>query len=153
MPPFEILTYGTDRCSRKASQTKIEPYKLSDGKSLYLLIQPAGGKYWRWKYRIAGKEKLLALGVYPEIPLADTRKARDEACQTLRDGVDPAEQRKHHKRLRKIQAANSFEAIARQWHDKQAGRWSDSHTKKVMHSFERDILPRIAHRPITRPKC
>ena len=140
----------TDAAARQA-KPKSKPYKLSDGKSLYLLIQPTGGKYWRWKYRIAGKEKLLALGVYPEI--ADTRKARDEACQTLRDGVDPAEQRKRHKRLRKIQAANSFEAIARQWHDKQAGRWSDSHAKKVMHFFERDILPRIAHRPITRPKC
>lgn len=79
----------TDVAIRRA-----KPQKLADGGGLYLLITTAGAKSWRWKYRVAGKEKLLTLGLYPEVTLAMARDAREDARRLLRSGVDPGQQRK-----------------------------------------------------------
>lgn len=104
----------TDTTIKTAKPTDKE-YKLADGGGLYLLVKPNGGKYWRLKYRYLGKEKLLALGVYPEVSLRDARLKRDTAKKRLEDGQDPSEVKKEEKRLSILQSENTFEAIANEW--------------------------------------
>jgi len=92
-------------------------YKLADEGGLYLLIKPDGARYWRFKYRFAGKEKLLAFGVFDEVSLAEARERRDDAKKLLRDGVDPGADRKARKLQDKHAAANSFKPWPRNgWH-------------------------------------
>ena len=91
----------SDTACRNA-KPKEKPYKLSDEKALYLEVMPTGAKYWRLKYRIAGKEKRLALGVYPEVSLAEARNKRDEARKQIADGIDPSESKQEAKRIAKI---------------------------------------------------
>jgi hypothetical protein len=90
--------------------------KLSDSDGMYLLITPNGGKYWRLKYRYEGKEKLLALGTYPEISLAEARQRRDEARRQVAHDIDPGPVKKAQKASRANSDANSFEVVAREWH-------------------------------------
>ncbi len=104
--------------ARNAKPTE-KPYRLAAGGGLYLEVMPSGSKYWRWKYRFAGKEKRLALGVFPEVSIADAGKRRDEARAQLRAGVDPSLQRKMTRRAERAAAANSLEAMAREWLGKQ----------------------------------
>jgi hypothetical protein len=98
------------------AKPKDKPYKLADGGGLYLLVKPNGGKYWRLKYRVAGKEKLLALGVYPEVTLADARAKRDEAKRGIAGGIDPMEAKREEKIARETQLNNTFKDIALEWH-------------------------------------
>lgn len=98
-----------------AAKPKDKPYKLADGGGLYLLIKPNGGKYWRLKYRVAGKEKLLALGVYPEVTLAIARAKREEAKMGIARGIDPMEAKREEKIAREIQLNNTFKDIALEW--------------------------------------
>ncbi len=93
-----------------------KPFKMADGGEMYLEVMPNGSKYWRLKYRFAGKEKRLALGVYPDTSLADARGKRDAARKLLASGSDPSSIKQAEKRQAKISAANSFEAIAREFH-------------------------------------
>src|SRR5207248_9647162 len=95
----------------KARNTKPrkKPYKIADGEGLFLLVTPAGSKYWRLKYCFAGKEKLLALGVYPEVSLADARDRRANARKVLAAGNDPCEAKKEVKRQATFKSANAFE--------------------------------------------
>lgn len=95
------------------------PYKVSDGGGMFLLAKPTGRKYWHLAYRYNNKQKLLALGVYPDVSLAKARKARDKARKLIKDGLDPSEEKKAAKQLAIFQSANTFEAIAREWLDKQ----------------------------------
>lgn len=99
-----------------AAKPKDKPYKLADGGGLYLLIKPNGGKYWRLKYRVAGKEKLLALGVYPEVTLADARSKREEAKRGIAGGIDPMEAKREEKIARETQLNNTFKDLALEWH-------------------------------------
>ncbi|MDE0250343.1 MAG: integrase arm-type DNA-binding domain-containing protein [Gammaproteobacteria bacterium] len=124
--------------------------KLFDGGGLYLEVTPRGGKWWRLKYRFEGKEKRLSLGVYPDVTLKDARTRRDEARKLLVNGVDPSEQRKAEKAARANEAANSFEALAREWFAKRASIWSPSHATRVISQLEGDVFPWIGPRPITR---
>lgn len=98
------------------AKPKEKPYKLADGGGLYLLVNPNGSRYWRLKYRVAGKEKLLALGVYPDVTLADARTKRDEAKRGMAGGIDPNEAKREEKLNREAQIKNTFEEIAREWH-------------------------------------
>src|SRR5579864_2677205 len=107
----------SDAKARNA-KPKPKPYKITDGEGLFLLIKPSGGKYWRLKYFFGGKEKLLALGVYPGITLTDARERRAEAKKLLAKGADPGEAKKEVKRATTLKAASSLEAIAREWHEK-----------------------------------
>lgn len=125
-----------------------KPYKLSDEKGLYLLVVPTGGKLWRMKYRFGGKEKLLALGVYPEVSLARARALLDEARKRLEAGVDPSEARKAEKRAQAAATENSFETVARAWHDKQRNAWTDTHAQSVLRRLEVDLFPALGHRPL-----
>ncbi len=100
-----------------SSKPKEKDYKLSDGGGLYLLVKTNGEKYWRLKYRIDGKEKLLAIGIYPTVTLADARRKRDDAKRLLADGIDPNQQRKEQKQASKIDSVNTFKNIALEWYE------------------------------------
>lgn len=133
----------------KAAKPENKPYKLSDGGGLYLLVQPDGAKYWRLKYYFLGKEKLLALGVYPTVTLADARERRDNAKRLISNGQDPASAKKEEKRNAIRKSNNTFESVAREWHEKQIDKWSEHHSLNVMRRLEIDILPYIGLRPIS----
>ncbi len=137
----------TDTAVRNA-KAKEHAYKLADGEGMYLLVQPNGAKYWRQKYRFAGKEKVLALGVYPETKLQSARKRRIEARELLALGSDPGEVRKADIRAQRIQAANTFSAVALEWLATRREAWSNSHTAAVLSRLEKDIFPKLGHRPI-----
>jgi len=92
-----------------------KPYKMADGAGLYLEVDPSGGKYWRFKYRRTGKEKRISLGVYPEVSLANARKARDGCREQLAKGIDPGVARKAQAAAHFTGDANSFEVVAREW--------------------------------------
>lgn len=122
--------------------------KLFDERGLYLEVSPAGGKWWRLKYRFDGKEKRLSLGVYPDVSLKDARERRDTARKLLADGTDPSENRKAQKSARAGRAANSFEVVAREWYAKYSATWAKDHGNRIIRRFERDIFPWIGARPI-----
>ncbi len=123
--------------------------KLSDGRGLYLLIAKTGSKYWRLKYRFGGKEKLLALGVYPEVSLKDARVLTDNARSLLRDNQDPGEVRKLQKIKNKVNAENSFKSIALEWWGHQKGIWSEAYAQRVIDSLENEVFPYLGHRPVS----
>lgn len=125
-----------------------KPYRLSDERGLYLEVTPAGGKYWRFKYRFEGIEKRLALGVFPDVPLKMARERRDEARKLLADGIDPSEHRKATKSARADRAANSFEVVAREWFGKMAPTWNAAHGDRIIRRLERDIFPWIGGTPV-----
>lgn len=109
----------------------------------------SGFKSWRWKYRFAGKEKRLTFGAYPEVTLAAARVKRDDAASLLREGTDPAIDRKQRKAALVVESANTFETIARSWHETQAPRWTATHAADVLTSLENDVFPVIGKLPIT----
>lgn len=137
----------TDPAIKKAKPTD-KPYKLSDGGGLFLVVTPAGGRLWRLKYRFDGKEKLLALGAYPDVGLAAARTRRDDARKLLADGIDPGELKKATKTQQKARAADSFEAIAREWYAKHSPGWAASHASKIIRRLERDVFPWIGGKPV-----
>ncbi|MGI9026608.1 MAG: tyrosine-type recombinase/integrase, partial [Burkholderiaceae bacterium] len=118
-----------------------KPIKLFDGGGLFLLLSPAGGKWWRLKYRVDGKEKLMSLGTYPDVGLKEARERRDEARKQLAADIDPGEHRKATKSARTEGAANSFEVVAREWIAKYSPTWAKSHSSKVVKRLENDVFP------------
>ena len=122
--------------------------KLFDGRGLFLLVTPSGGKWWRLKYRFNGKEKQLSLGVYPDVSLKDARERRDAARKLLANGVDPSQNRKAEKLAQAERGANSFEVIAREWHGKYSANWAPNHAGKIIRRLERDVFPWLSGRPI-----
>ncbi len=121
--------------------------KLADEKGLFLLINKSG-KYWRLKYRFAGKEKKLSIGVYPEISLKEARAQRDEARRMIAEGVDPSLVRKQNKAAIRLASENSFEALAREWHQSQLALWSSGHASRVIESLEVDAFPDLGLVPV-----
>ena len=136
--------------------------KLFDGDGLYLLVTPQGGKYWRLKYRMSGKEKVLALGVYPEVPLRgcyleDGNKdswingARDlcaKARKQIAAGIDPSAVKKVQKTIKVEQEEDSFELVAREWHNEFKHTWSEGHADTILSRLERDVFPWLGTRCI-----
>lgn len=137
----------TDTAIRKAKPGE-KPCKLFDGRGLFLLVTPTGAKWWRFRYRYADKEKLLSVGVYPEVGLKDARSRRDEARKLLAAGLDPGEHRKAKKAARADRASNSFEVVAREWFGKYSATWAEDHGNRIIRRFERDIFPWLGGRPI-----
>lgn len=131
-----------------AAKAESKPRKLADEKGLFLLVTPKGGKWWRLKYRFGGKEKLLSLGVYDDVSLKSARERRDEARRLLAEGIDPGQHRKTNKRMQTERAANSFEAVAREWFSKYSPTWAAGHSEKIIRRLERDLFPWIGGRPI-----
>lgn len=123
-------------------------YKLSDGGGMYLLVRPNDSKYWRLKYRINGKEKLLSIGVYPEVSLMQARDARDAARELIAKGIDPIEQSRREEIQKQRRATNSLETIAREWHEKRSSKWSEDHAKRIIGSLEADVFPFLGERAI-----
>jgi hypothetical protein len=121
----------TDKAVKAAKPTE-KQYKLPDGKGLFLLVLPTGGKYWHFRSKVGGKEKLLSFGTYPEITLAEAREKRETARKQLANGIDPGEVRKAQKAAKLEQGANSFEAVAREWHLKFKSQWTENHAGRIM---------------------
>lgn len=132
----------TDTAIRTAKPST-KPVRMFDAGGLYLEVSPAGGKLWRLKYRFNGKEKRLALGVYPEISLKDARERREQARKLLANDVDPGENRKVQKAAKVERSANSFEVIAREWFAKNRDTWAPSHADKIITRLENDVFPWI----------
>lgn len=125
-----------------------KPAKLTDSGGLYLYLTTAGGKYWRWKYRFNGKEKLLSLGEYPDVPLTAARAARDEAKVVLKGGKDPALVRKLARLSVRRDQADTFETVAREWHELQKPLWVERHAADVLDSLENEVFPHLGDQPV-----
>lgn len=116
------------------------------------MVSPSGGKWWRLKYRLEGKEKLLSLGTYPDTPLKLARESRENARQLVAQGIDPSAQRKATKSARRERAANSFEVVAREWYASHGPTLAASHAVRVIRRFERDLFPTLGSIAITEMK-
>jgi integrase len=138
----------SDTTIKNAKPNADKAYKLPDEKGMYLLVNLNGSKYFRLKYRFGGKEKVLALGVYPDTGLKQAREKRDEARKLLADGIDPGENRKAVKSSKAESAANSFEVIAREWGSKKVNEWDDKNNRSKR-MLERNIFPWLGSKPIT----
>ncbi|ENK8539102.1 tyrosine-type recombinase/integrase [Escherichia coli] len=136
----------------ETAKPKDKPYKMADGGGLYLLVKTNGSRYWRLKYRIDGKEKLLALGVYPDVSLADARAKRDEARKGIAGGIDPLELKKEHKAEREAQVKNTFQQIALEWHSMKVKKWSVGYASDILEAFNKDIFPFLGQRPVAEIK-
>jgi len=123
--------------------------KLFDGGGLYLEVTPAGGKIFRLKYRIGGKEKTLTIGKYPAVSLSEARQATENARRLLASGQDPSEAKQQEKRERQAAALNTFESIARRWHTDNLHRWKENHAARIISDFEKDVFPAIGEIQIT----
>ncbi|MEO6967480.1 MAG: Arm DNA-binding domain-containing protein [Rhodanobacteraceae bacterium] len=132
----------------RQAKAKRNPYKLAAGRGLTLVVMPHGSKYWQVRYRFDGKEKLLSVGVYPEVTMQEARTKCDEARKLLRDGIDPSMQSKTDKLQRRIPATNTFGALANEWHAYNAPRWSPATTEKSRTYLEKDLLPVLGDHPI-----
>jgi integrase len=144
----------------KSAKKKDKQYKLTDGKGLYLLVTPTGGKLWRFDYRFDSKRKTLFLKSYPEISLTKAREQRDKAKELLATGIDPdtvisnkakklqKEELKAVEQEQAVIASNTFEKVARDWHASKVSEWSESHADRLMRQLERDIFPEIGSRHI-----
>jgi integrase len=138
----------TDTKARNA-KAKNKPYRIADSGGLYLEVTPTGSRYWRWKYRFDGKEKRLALGVYPDVTLAAARIKRDAQRKILKEqGNDPLQARREGKITAKIRSGNTFEAIARQWWDHWKSVRSLRHADYVLRRLEVDVFADLGGRPI-----
>lgn len=145
----------------KNAKADAKPLKLFDSGGLFLLVTPAGGKWWRLKYRFSGKEKLLSLGIYPDVPLAGrqdkktghwidgAREKRDHARKLLACKIDPAETRRAEKAAGAAAGQNTFEVIAREWHAKKSGTWAKVTADAKLVRLEADLFPRIGSKPVS----
>ena len=120
-----------------------KPFKLNDGKGLYLYINTGGGKLWRFDFSYNGKRKTLSIGKYPTISLVEARQAAENARRLLVSGQDPSEAKQQAKRERQTAALNTFESIARRWHSDNLIRWKENHAARVLRYFETDVFPVI----------
>jgi integrase len=137
----------TETLIRK-TKTPPKSTKLADERGMYLFLTPAGGRLWRFKYRFDGKEKLLALGAYPDMSLAKAREARDDARKRLAQGVDPSVARQQEKRERSEANANDFETMAREWLENVREKWAAVYHSDTLTRFESYVFPGIGRRPI-----
>lgn len=127
---------------------KTKPFKVADGGGLFLLVQPTGAKWWRYKYRFNGKEKLMALGAYPTVTLREARNRHHNARKLVEAGSDPSEAKRESKRRLKLKAENTFEALAREWCESRKEVWVTSYSEDMVARLERHIYPKLGHRPV-----
>lgn len=134
------------------AKPRLTPYRLFDGGGLYLEVAPNGGRYWRLKYRFAGKEKRLALGIYPEVSLKEARDGRDDARRALRENRDPGAERRQSK-VGRVEAERiagaTFKAVAAEWLEKASPKWSAGHAGTVADRLKNDVTPWIGDKPVT----
>jgi integrase len=139
----------TDARCRGIKPAPNKALKVFDGGGFFLEVRPTGAKLWRLKYRFFGKEKLLALGSYPDRSLADARVAATEAKRLVASGVDPSAKRKTDRLLRHVAIANTLEGVGREWHEKFSPTWVASHSSKVLIRLEKNVFPWLGARPIS----
>lgn len=132
----------------KSAKPTGKAYKLPDGNGMYLLVATTGSKYWRFDYRHLGKRKTLALGVFPDVKLADAREKLQAAREALAKGIDPGEMRKVEKLTRHLAAAESFEAVGREWFGHNMAGKSKSYHDRTLRILEKDLFPVLGMRPI-----
>lgn len=132
----------------RSCKPKERPYKLADERGLHLHVTSQGSKLWRWAYRFDGKQKLMAIGQYPDVSLAQARDARESARKLLASGTDPMAQRKADKVARRLAVENSFAAVARIWWESWKSARSASHVEYVWRRLEADVIPALGSRPI-----
>lgn len=137
----------TDVLIRKA-KAPAKPTKLMDERGLFLMLTPSGGRWWRFRYSYAGKEKLLSLGTYPDVSLKAAREARDDARKMLGKGIDPSAVRQEEKRAKVEAGANIFAAVAREWLENVKPKWSAVYHSDTEKRFEAYVFPDIGRRPI-----
>jgi integrase len=125
-----------------------KPQRMWDSGGLYIEVAPTGGKWWRWKYRVNGKEKRLSFGTFPEVSLLEARGLRDDARRLLRAGTDPSAKRQSEKKREHLAEANAYEAVAREWYEKQANIWTQGHAADVLRRLESNLFPALGDRPI-----
>jgi integrase len=130
------------------AKPQAKSYKLFDGKGLYIEVAPTGARWWRFKYRIAGKEKRISLGVYPDVGLKDARDRLDDVRKQLASNIDPSEQRKAKKAVLVEAAENTFEVIAREWFALNLPRWQSNYGDKTIRRLESNIFPWLGARPL-----
>lgn len=129
-------------------QPKNKTYKKSDGKGLYLQIEPSGGKYWRMNYTFAQKQKTLPIGTYPEVSLNDARIARDAAKLQIKSGLDPMLEKKRIKVQQAIEGATSFEHVAREWFEFTRHKWATHHAAMIIDRLEKNVFRFVGKMPI-----
>ncbi|EMP4184254.1 integrase arm-type DNA-binding domain-containing protein [Proteus mirabilis] len=134
----------------RAAKPLDKSYKLTDGDGMHLMVHTNGSKYWRLQYRFGGKQKMLALGVYPDISLAEAREKRDAARKLIANGFDPSEKRKEVKEEQQKEF-NTFEKVARDWHATNK-KWSEGHSNRVLKSLEDNIFATLGKRNIVELK-
>lgn len=123
-------------------------YRLPAGKGLYLQVMPGGAKYWRLKYRFAGAQRMIGLGVFPAVSLAAARDARDEARKLLASGVDPSTKRRVDKLAVATSVANSFKAVATAWYEERKPTWAPSYARGIRQRLELNVYPWVGALPI-----
>lgn len=134
--------------SVRALKPRTKTYKQSDARGLQVHVTPGGSKLWRLAYRFEGKQKLMALGTYPDVSLARAREARDDARKVLAAGTDPMAQRKEQKAVRRLAAENSFASVARLWWNEWRPSRSERHAEYTWRRLDADVMPAIGARPI-----
>jgi integrase len=132
----------------KNAKPRETPYKLTDGDGLYLLVKPNAGKYWRFKYLYVGKEKLLALGTFPEVSLDEAREMRVAARKLIAAGADPGRKRKEEKRRRAYDVENSFQVVAKEWFETNKPKWTPDHAARLWRRLNLHVIPEMGDRPI-----
>ncbi len=146
-----MATQENKDATYRNAEARDKPYKISDGGGLFMLVNPNGSKYWRLAYRFGGKEKLLALGVYkgnPHVSLTEARAERAKAKELLKGGVDPSQEKRLSIKSREVNAANTFKAVAKEWHEIKSSGWTKQYGVNVLHRLTLDIFPEIGERPI-----
>ena len=133
----------------RTAKGKEKKYKLSDGGGMFLDVRPNGSKYWRMKYRFHGKEKLLSLGVYPDVSLAEAREKRANAKKVLAENKDPSLEKQKKKALSQVSYENTFESVGKEWFENRQHIWKPRYRDEVKKRLEQDIYPHIGHYPIT----
>ena len=133
------------------AKPQAKPYKLTDERGMYLLVKPDGARWWRFDYRRpgSGKRNTLSLGTFPDVSLRKAREKREDARELVADGIDPSEQRQEDSVAKKAAAANTFEAVAREWLARKAAHeWVETQTAKETRNLEKHVFPKIGRKPI-----
>ncbi len=131
----------------RRAKPEAKAYIRGDGQGLSLLIEPNGSKSWRFRYRYAGKPKMISLGVYPTITLADARSRRDDARKLVAEGKNRVKFERAEDRIANG-TESAFEKIATEWHQMKSAKWSAGYASDIMEAFQNDIFPYVGTRPI-----
>lgn len=148
LPPAGDTPMALTDAKVRTAKPLEKPYKLSDERGLFLLVASNGSKYWRFKYRFAGKEKLLAFGVYPDVSLTEAREKRDAARKLLTNETDPGLVKQLTKHHTKLAHENTFQTIALEWLAKFSSKWEPGYSEKVSRRLETNLFPWLGSRPI-----